>query len=964
MTTSINFILFSEQTKEYVCSKEPYYLANFKNSNDLINTFVSCFKKKVLVANFNKIELYFVTIEEPVLITTLEGLITLMTTYKHQETVIIQGNLISKEKKKPLKTGSIDIEKIEQQTTILDRNLFRRRLLNEKSLRKIQQNFSDFSCKICEEIIFDPVSCSQCKEAFCRECLQNLINSFRKCPLDECYPIRINNSLPEWKKAKLEKIKVKCFNNCQLFNHEDEIGSKSSRSSKDTELLNQSNYAQSSRSSKEGLISPSNFLKSSRSFREESINLSNYANHLRMCNRQTEEEIIYSCKHCNSSSAFSIKIDELAKDKSNLKEERIHLKNQIEELTLELNMKDKTLLELEKNAIALQQVNGNLQDQIQIFEEKEKFHLEENKDLAKYLDEMQHVLDDKDKTLTEVRIIEEEDHKHLENLRLELEEKEKSLREMKRNEKALQEDSTSLNSHLKVELEEKENSMREMERNEKALQEDKTSLQSQVQAFEEEIEKLKKEKLRKVPEEFKGIVHEYEIHHNPIKEDAKAMKLLADISEENNYKLLQCHSSELTEHKMFSELQEEINEWKNIVYELSGKVNLKGCSSYRDLTKKIKPLDEEVYKIVTCLENKTGLSPEEKNKLQFYRDWVPWESCNVMSKIFDPQICYLANALYANLELPKSNKNKIKMNKDYKRLNTALGLLEMQFKESRPMKHASDVFSIISLNATTIASCSKDMSIKIWDLVTDECVMTLLDHTDTITGIAKISGSIIASASKDKTIKIWNTNTGKCLRSIEAHAFSINCLSELNENKLASGGSDNLIKIWDINLGKCLKQLTGHKSNVWCLIQLDENRIVSGSGDHSIKIWDCDTGKNLNDLTGHKNAVFRLTKLSDSLIVSGSWDKTIKLWEFSTGKCLKTLTGHLHFIYCLVKINDSLIASGSGDKTIKVWDYQQGECLNTLTGHTDTVRCLLKLNGSQIASGSVDASIKIWNISR
>ena len=58
-------------------------------------------------------------------------------------------------------------------------------------------------------------------------------------------------------------------------------------------------------------------------------------------------------------------------------------------------------------------------------------------------------------------------------------------------------------------------------------------------------------------------------------------------------------------------------------------------------------------------------------------------------------------------------------------------------------------------NGRRIVSGSKDQSLKIWDLVTLQCCVTLKGHTDLIWRLAVASDdSFIVSASKDDMLKV------------------------------------------------------------------------------------------------------------------------------------------------------------------------------------------------------------------
>ena len=59
------------------------------------------------------------------------------------------------------------------------------------------------------------------------------------------------------------------------------------------------------------------------------------------------------------------------------------------------------------------------------------------------------------------------------------------------------------------------------------------------------------------------------------------------------------------------------------------------------------------------------------------------------------------------------------------------------------------------------ASCSADMSIRLWDFTTYECIRTLQGHDHNVSSVAFMpSGDFLVSSSRDKTLKMWEVSTG------------------------------------------------------------------------------------------------------------------------------------------------------------------------------------------------------------
>ena len=80
-----------------------------------------------------------------------------------------------------------------------------------------------------------------------------------------------------------------------------------------------------------------------------------------------------------------------------------------------------------------------------------------------------------------------------------------------------------------------------------------------------------------------------------------------------------------------------------------------------------------------------------------------------------------------------------------------------------------------------LASCSADMSIRLWDFTTYECMRTLQGHDHNVSSIAFMpSGDFLVSTSRDKTLKMWEVSTGY----VQLHTpqYELLCVQVLCEN--------------------------------------------------------------------------------------------------------------------------------------------------------------------------------------
>jgi len=64
----------------------------------------------------------------------------------------------------------------------------------------------------------------------------------------------------------------------------------------------------------------------------------------------------------------------------------------------------------------------------------------------------------------------------------------------------------------------------------------------------------------------------------------------------------------------------------------------------------------------------------------------------------------------------------------------------------------------------TLASASRDNTIKLWNLETQKPIATLTGHSDSVWSVAfSPDGNTLASASFDKTIKLWIWDVDKLM---------------------------------------------------------------------------------------------------------------------------------------------------------------------------------------------------------
>ncbi len=239
-------------------------------------------------------------------------------------------------------------------------------------------------------------------------------------------------------------------------------------------------------------------------------------------------------------------------------------------------------------------------------------------------------------------------------------------------------------------------------------------------------------------------------------------------------------------------------------------------------------------------------------------------------------------------------------------------------------------------------------------------------HTKAIWGVAySPDGSRIASCSDDITCRIWDPNSGQVVRVIEGQNFWSAVFSS-DTRQLLSLGTDKTLRLWDTGNGKELKRFEGHTEVVDAAVfSSDKAPIFSASRDGTCREWDPQTSKEIgrygDNSWGHYAVA--VSRKGDRLLLSGS-DFSVCLYDVKTRQELKRMSGHTADIYALAFAPDGESAlSAGGDNTIRIWDLANGQQKQIFDKHTDHVLSAVFLpDGRRVLSGSHDKTLRVWDV--
>lgn len=261
------------------------------------------------------------------------------------------------------------------------------------------------------------------------------------------------------------------------------------------------------------------------------------------------------------------------------------------------------------------------------------------------------------------------------------------------------------------------------------------------------------------------------------------------------------------------------------------------------------------------------------------------------------------------------------------------------------------------------ASCSSDLSIKIWDGNSNSQIRILTGHDHTVSSIAFLPSkpSILYSVSRDKTTKIWDSTNGYCTRTFIGHSDWVRDLDVIAAKQKSLGdfiltcSNDQSVRLSHADSGTGLCLLVGH-SHVIELVRF----LPMHSNVHIDKYLKENSDRFPSLPPELVSAPIYDEVLGYKYCVSAGRDNIVKLWLMppavvrpnahplpaatnnSQGWHIADLTGHQSWVKTLqVHPNGRFIFSAGDDKSIRVWD------LSTLAtgGRVTEVKKLMKHEG-------------------
>ena len=243
---------------------------------------------------------------------------------------------------------------------------------------------------------------------------------------------------------------------------------------------------------------------------------------------------------------------------------------------------------------------------------------------------------------------------------------------------------------------------------------------------------------------------------------------------------------------------------------------------------------------------------------------------------------------------------------------------------------------------------------------------TFLGHNLEISSLCAISHKILASGSRDMNIKIWDIEERAIISTLSGHAGAVTALCHLEDGQLVSGSVDKSLIIWSkfpglLSTYSHKQVLTGHKTNISGIIRINKREIISGEYHGDLRIWNIDEGVCIRHIYSMGDC---LTQMKQNIggEVALNYDENVLVWE-TVNNWEAPIKQFRVCLGCSIEFLDrDLLLIGRYDGQLEFIDYAQtGYSMpSDIQGlHSRYIAAIQRIAKNIMVTASFDGSLKV-----
>lgn len=274
---------------------------------------------------------------------------------------------------------------------------------------------------------------------------------------------------------------------------------------------------------------------------------------------------------------------------------------------------------------------------------------------------------------------------------------------------------------------------------------------------------------------------------------------------------------------------------------------------------------------------------------------------------------------------------------------------------------------VYSSDGQRIASCSYDLTVRVWDAKTGRITLDALlkGYSTHVNSVAFSPDDTQMAYGDTKGVTLlWDVDSGELVENHLPTPEEVNQVAFTPDGTKLACAADNGIYVWNAENLHLICGPVG-QTGVCCFAFSPNGRhVLSCSDKPPIRMLDAKTGKSLETvIPGLDDVIYDATFSPDGTrILAASRDGSVRVFQAKTGVASAEYYGHSGAVYAAAYSPDGrFVASVGEDKTVQVWEATTGGLVRVLNGHQDKIYAVVfSPDGSRILTASLDKTIRQW----
>ncbi len=273
-------------------------------------------------------------------------------------------------------------------------------------------------------------------------------------------------------------------------------------------------------------------------------------------------------------------------------------------------------------------------------------------------------------------------------------------------------------------------------------------------------------------------------------------------------------------------------------------------------------------------------------------------------------------------------------------------------------RHQGYIWTLARQGPDSFASGGRDCSIRIWNRAFQPTAV-LTGHTHSVLGLAPLDATRLASVSRDRTLRIWNVPAARCTQTVVAHDAAVLTVVKLDADRIATGAADHTIKVWS-HAGHEIARIQGHAGWVWKLIRVNDELFASASEDGTVKLWDARNYGQVGCLPGTLPLRSIAASPDGKRLVAGDVTGRLRVWVDlqKSPRVESEWIAHRGAVRSVTFLGADRMASGGEDHHLHVW--RDGPWRSVYQAeHENFVTDIIPVDAQSCASASYGGEIRV-----